>query len=741
VYGAHTEITSDDHPVPDYHFATGQVKWLNKNVMVARPAVLYVRDVPIVWLPFIFQDVRKGRRSGILIPRFGLNDIVRPTRGYQRHVANVGYYFVVNDYVDFLVATDWYAARYLSLRSEVRYRWLDRFIQGDVAVTRLDQLDQSAHSLRFGWQHRQSFNSRTTFTTNIDYATSANVIQTNTVNPALATASLTSQASFNKRFDWGTLDIGGSRSQELSTQQVTQNFPRVNLTPSAVNLSETVTWSPGFSYNNQQTFHVAQAPLLVAGPLGFPDTLPQFADDRATDVSFQTPLRIGRWNWANSFTISDRTSNARQEYVLPDSSHLVFDRTFSTTIDWETGINLPSIFPGTWKLQPGIAIINQTSAGPFMLRNQFTGGQFLRQGKRLQFNASTSPTFFGFFPGLGPIARIRHSITPLVSYAYAPGSAVSPAFARALDPTGRNFRTQSDPQQTISLGLAQNIEAKLKPPPGDTTGHEAKKIRLLGITTSTLSYNFEQAKHRDSTGRSDRTGWQTQTLNNSFASDLLPGFSLSVTHDLWDGLVGLRSSKFSPFLTNVAATFAITPATLRGIGSLFGLGHHGAPPPAPGGAAAPGAPAPDTGAGGALLFGRKTFAGPGALPYGPGGAGGAGGGFQLALAYNSARTRPNADTVSTGVPFIAGAGGRSTLTLNLAFSPTAHWALTWGSQYDFDTQQFGDHTIRLERDLHRWHASFSFLKSANGNFAFSFYVSLLDESDIKFNYEQQTFVQ
>src|SRR6266704_615978 len=74
LYGANSEITSDDNPVPDYHFSTGQMKWLNKNVMVARPAVLYVHDVPIMWLPFIFQDVRRGRRSGVLRPRFGLND-------------------------------------------------------------------------------------------------------------------------------------------------------------------------------------------------------------------------------------------------------------------------------------------------------------------------------------------------------------------------------------------------------------------------------------------------------------------------------------------------------------------------------------------------------------------------------------------------------------------------------------------------------------------------------------------
>src|SRR2546423_14509933 len=109
LYGANSNVTSDENPVPDYHFATGQMKWLNKNVMVARPAVLYIHDVPIMWLPLIFQDVRPGRRSRSLLPRFRFSDIVRPPRRYQGHAANLGYYFVVNDYPDFLVASDWYA--------------------------------------------------------------------------------------------------------------------------------------------------------------------------------------------------------------------------------------------------------------------------------------------------------------------------------------------------------------------------------------------------------------------------------------------------------------------------------------------------------------------------------------------------------------------------------------------------------------------------------------------------------
>ena len=76
--------------------------------------------VPVLWLPFIFQDMRPGRRSGILIPRFGINDLVRPTSGYRRHVSNIGYYFAINDYLDLQASLDWFSGSYTAINGQVR---------------------------------------------------------------------------------------------------------------------------------------------------------------------------------------------------------------------------------------------------------------------------------------------------------------------------------------------------------------------------------------------------------------------------------------------------------------------------------------------------------------------------------------------------------------------------------------------------------------------------------------------
>jgi hypothetical protein len=713
MYGASSEVTSCDLPDPSYHFASKEVKWLNKNVMVARPAVLYVRDVPVMWLPFMFQDIRPGRRSGVLTPRFGLNDLVRTSRTYKRHVGNLGYYFAINDYLDLTVSTDWYDDRYLSAELSSSYRWLDRFVSGGVTYRYWSELGGGGHSHQLAWMHAQRFDSRTSLAANVNYASRTAPIQQNTIDPNAAVASLTSSLNFMRRFSWGQLSVGGTRSQVLSTDRVQQSFPTVNLSPSSINITPAVTWSPSFSFGTNRVLH--DGPVLLPIPN---DTARLFFDSRTTTMTIGTPLRIGRWNWANNFTVLDETTTRPEELVDTAGGRTLYGRTFKTSVDWSTGINLPGLFSGSWKLQPSIQIVNTTSAGPFLLRNQHSDGRFIAQGKRLQFSASISPTFFGFFPGIGPLQRVRHSVSPSVTYAFAPAAEVPEDYARALDPTGRTLNARTDPIQTIRVGLNQTIEAKLKPPPGDTAT-AGRKLRLLSLTTSAVAYNFEVAK------QAGRSGWETATLTNTLNSELVPGFDVSLTHDLWEGTVGIDTARFKPQLTGVTARFAVTPNTLRGLAALFGLAARPAPAPVP-------AAVPRDTTGLAGLLPQAGQRDPRRPPPMAGGLSplGVGRGFSLSVAYSSTTSR--ADTVLEP--------GRRVVNLSMAFQPTPRWTASWQTNFDFATDRFGSHMLQLNRDLRRWQATFSFVKSPNGNFSFSFSISLRDQPDIKFDYDQQTFV-
>ncbi len=86
VYGRDGLITSCLDSVPHYHFLAKELKRVSASVIVARPAILYVANVPVMWLPFIFQDIRTGRRSGILTPRAGFSEVVRNSPTYRRTI-------------------------------------------------------------------------------------------------------------------------------------------------------------------------------------------------------------------------------------------------------------------------------------------------------------------------------------------------------------------------------------------------------------------------------------------------------------------------------------------------------------------------------------------------------------------------------------------------------------------------------------------------------------------------------
>jgi len=81
---SHAHFTSCEIEEPHYHFEAGEIKIVGGNVLVARNVRLYFADVPVFWLPFIAQSLSQGRSSGLLTPRFSVNDIVRTSGGYRR---------------------------------------------------------------------------------------------------------------------------------------------------------------------------------------------------------------------------------------------------------------------------------------------------------------------------------------------------------------------------------------------------------------------------------------------------------------------------------------------------------------------------------------------------------------------------------------------------------------------------------------------------------------------------------
>jgi len=735
IYARAQEITSCDLPDSHYHFSAKELKWVNGSVMVARPAVLYIRDVPIAWVPFLFQDTKRGRRSGILIPEFGFNDIVRPSRAYNRTVRNIGYYWAPNDYVDLLGRFDWFSNRYIEFGLEGQYRWIDKFARGAVSFSKSSEIGSGAgnSNTRVVWNHNQSFNVTTKLNVSLDYSTNSSIIRRNSIDPRLTTQQIRSSANLNRQFKWGNMALGWTRSQNVTDGSGSRTEPSLSISPKPLDFGTNVTWSPDLNFTRDVSFkQPLQSVLVPRGLGGQVDTLKVTGGSRVSRFTMNTPLRIGGFQWQNSVSLIDADSAGLREEVVKLPNEETADPTdsisvrrvrgggFGSEFDWQTGINLPIVFRTSWKVTPTVGITNITS-GPFAVRNERTDGQFIRQGKRLQFGVAVSPTFYGFFPGIGPLARIRHTIQPSLTYSYSPAADVPIEFARAITPAGQPLVLKSIPSQNLNLTLSQNFEGKSKRPPGDTTDAGVRKIRILSINTSGLSYDFEKAK------QPGRTGWGSGSLTNSLLSDLVPGLNLALSHDLFVGQFDSDTARFSPFLSGVTASFSLTEGTFRSLGRLLGIASEpakdGAKP-----AAGPTGP-PQTPYGGMDDMRRGTgFTSNQNYSRGQRG-------FNANVNLTIARNRPVSSPSAFQQP------NRSNVSLNTSFGPTQFWQVSWNTQYDVVNKKFESQQLNLTRDLHDWRATFSFLRSPNGNFQFSFLVTLIDLPDIKFDYRQNTIQQ
>ena len=779
-YARNGIITSCDDSIPDYHFKAKEIKMVSKNIMVARPVVLYIGEVPVMWLPFIFQDMRSGRRSGVLSPRFGVSELFRNSPTYRRHAENLGYYFAISDYMDAQLALDWRSGArssdgdpgWVRLNGEMQYRWLDRFLTGRMALFRHSLRDGSGNT-GVSWNHNQSFSQSTSFSANINYVSNTRIQRTTTFNPQQVLATINSQANYQTKIGPAAISLGGSRTQYSGRNEVAQNFPNFGIQVPTLQLTPWLEWSPGFNFQTDRRLNIDQAGEFsyryLVRPDGTSDSVRLKRNTRNTNSSFSTPIKIAGFTWSNSFSLREQDNDAPATIIVvdPNDSSIknsrVFQKTFSTELDWQTAITLPSFLQGSLKVSPSVSFQN-VDGHAFWVRSEQSGGRFVHQSKRAVVGLSASPTLFALFPGIGSVTRFRHSITPALTYNYAPTGEISSEFLRALNITRQGY-LGALAQNRLTLGLSHALEAKLRTTDTSATA-EPKKIKILSMNFSPLSYDFERAR------KTGRSGFVTDNFTSDFTTDLLPGFRGSVGYSLYQGDVMSDSARFKPFRERIDASFTVNSQSgiFGALSRVFGRAVPQKNPQIervePSGDDALANRVAATPVAGITSRNRQ-FSVPETQ------------GWQATLTFSSTRQRPPTGSGNfveedptrnclfvqsnpiiyqqcieaeiarsgggLGVPRITAGGPfiitppRENLNSQMSFNITPKWSGSWGTNYDFEAKKFGSHQVSLQRELHDWRAIFAFTQAPNGNFAFNFFIALNAEPDLKFNYDKQTY--
>jgi hypothetical protein len=740
----HDAIFTDcELPYPHQHYAFGakELKAIRGNVIVARNVTLNFADVPVFWLPFMVQSLSRGRRSGILMPRFGINDIASTSSRYNRRIEDVGVYWAINDYLGAELAMDWFSNNWTALRGSFDYNWQRQFLSGGLTYRQYWR-DAGSRELTLASMNNWQPDERTRIGLNANFVTSADFVRRGTFDPRELNRSIDSNASIQRRFDFASVSLGATRQQFLSDGTVRWVRPSFGLQFSPQTLFEALPgeerWYSNMSWQGSGDLRIERTDIDAANPS-------RSAQSRQTlNSSVTNRLSLGRFSISQSGNFTERSQDAR---AIPNDT-IALSAFTEQSGRWTTGLSYEQRLIGTSTLTPSV-----TLQGRF-LRSDSTGNEIVSAPMRVDLNSSLRVELFGFWPGVGPFERFRHRVSPSISYSYSPA-------ARADSVQRAVFRDDGSLEQNrISIGLTQTFEAKYRsraPQPAqdapadtvaaDTTAADTTRIgqtpaglrtggtqdtlrgqvltrrqqvetlSILAISTEALMYDFVRAR----TGE----GLVTTQLRNSLQSDLLRGMQVSLVHDLFrqrpaEDDRSQPGRDFAPHLRQVNASFS-----LNGNSWLFRVLRIGRPDTVST-AAVPltqdslqAGPAVDRTESEFGMIGTSRRTAPG-TPRGTAGA------WNASINYSLVRPR-SGEGLGTEDQMMTG---------NLSFQATENWSVRWNTGYSFTAREFSSHILTLTRTLHDWDANFDFVKAQNGNFSMQFRVHLRANPDVKLDYSQ-----
>lgn len=743
IYATSGHFTTCDLAIPHYHFEADQIKIVRDKYLVGRPARLYFGRVPVAVLPFFVQSLEQGRRSGFIVPRFSLTDVVRNS-GHTREISDLGWYWAVNEYLGAQLTGRWRSGAYTALTGNVDWRWRRQFLQGHAGFTRYwEQTGERNFSVDGSTSWRPD--ERTSMSGSGRFTTSSRFIRESTIDPMEATQDLNSSFSISRRFDWGTVATGATMRQSISDGELVYTLPTFSVNPTPITLfrapnPDLASWYSNTSIN--WNFRAERSGTDNRGSL-----TARTQDSQDLDLSGQFSVNVGRFNVSTSGSLDQRALEELTGFQFgneviercPDAGSGLLRVPCDTIAGghsdkglWSAGIGYQQDLIGQTTLTPTLGLSQEVR------RDSLTGFEYLQGPMRMNFGAGLSTAIFGFYNGgVGPFARIRHRLSPTVSYRYSPAVDQNEAQERAWG------QIESRTQNVITLGFNQTFEAKLKRPQrsqaadsvsmlmdtttaGDTLAaraaqqpipQEEETVTLLSINTSTLSYDFTRARE---TG----TGFTETSVSNSITSDYLNGLSVQISHDLFDRTnVNPRDTadagklgRFAPRLRSLTTGFNLGPESA--IFRWLGLQGNARSAATEGQVPGTEGPAPAEPAGASTASGNPQGFGSG----------------QWRASVDYAFSRPSRNYDPTGLR-----DDRATQTVNLSASLplTPNWSADWRTSYSITDNEFASHNLNFSRDLHRWRANFSFFQTPTGNNGFQFYVELIDNTDLQFEYRER----
>ena len=516
----HGRYTTCDDPHPDFYLALSRAKVRPGKDVVFGPAYLVVADVPLpLAVPYGFFPFTKSYSSGLIMPTYG----DEMERGF--YLRDGGYYFAVSDKMDLKLLGEIYTKGSWGLSAasnyKKRYRYSGSFFasyQNTINGEKNMPDYQKQTSFKVQWSHRQDAkaNPFSTLSASVNFASTS--YERNNLNSmynpqALTQSTRTSSVSWSTNFS----SIGMSLSSTVNLNQnmrdstIGMTLPDLNISISRFypfkrkKAAGEERWYEkiSMSYTGRVTNSItAKEDMLLHSSL---------SKDWKNGMQHQIPIAanftlFGYLNLNPSFNFTDRTSLSKQRKSWDVENQKEITDTISgfyNVYDWNFSVGASTKLYGFW------------------IPNRKLFGE--------------------------KIDRIRHVVTPTVSFSYHPdfGSAHYGYYEsyQKTDAQGNVTMVEYSPYTlgaysppskgkggVVSFDLSNNLEMKIKSE-DDTTGY--KKISLIDELRLGMSYNFaadiRPLSDLSATLRLKLSKSYTLNLSSTFASYVYEADSVGAT--------------------------------------------------------------------------------------------------------------------------------------------------------------------------------------------------------------------
>ena len=536
IYIKNSVFTTCDLDTPHFHFESNKMKIIQNEVVIAKPIILKLAEIPVLGIPLAIFPHQGGRRhSGWIMPAYG------ESRSRGQYIDGLGYYWAPNDYWDskFTLSFGDRQGVVLNIKNQYRLRYKfngsfyirnQQFLSGSEDIISLKENRNS--NFMFRWNHSQVLRNNQTFNANTTYS---------------------SNGDYNREYG---LDVA-QRMDQKATSNVTYTKRWTKSKNSiSFNLYSNQDLLIDKKIDNTSNYYIA--PTKTGSQLNILNrTIPKISFRHGQSNLIPTKNDQKRWynniTWNYGFNYTNKDRKYYESVFIDSLDNYDWKRdengipidTFFIDNGWvhTASINAPTKLLKYININPRISLrsnwVNRTfdkvwndSTNNF--QNIEASGLDTRTTGSFSINANTKLYGIIALP-FGPLKIIRHVASPSIGYSWTPDFS-KPLFGYDLgyietydDPISGNIiehdrfsgtmagSTPIAEQKNVNFSLNNIFQAKT------ILNEEEKKIDLFSWRMSS-SYNFAADKYNLSNLRSSLRSKLFGKLN----------LDLSMTHDFYD---------------------------------------------------------------------------------------------------------------------------------------------------------------------------------------------------------------